>query len=84
MTQQFRAHYSEEFKKRARFVVLFCIAASGSLFLVWEGRYILLLLFAGWLVRRDVDRIFDYRAKRISEILTSEQASTFGVQSAGK
>lgn len=41
-------------------------------------------LFAGWLVRRDVDRIFDYRAKRISEILTSEQASTFGVQSAGK
>ena len=36
-------------------------------------------LFAGWLVRRDVRRIFDYRARKIAEIfrdlpLTSQQA----------
>ncbi|MEJ2007542.1 MAG: SRPBCC family protein [Acidobacteriota bacterium] len=32
-------------------------------------------LFAGWLVRRDVERIFDYRAKAISAIFAVHPAS---------
>lgn len=39
----------DEFRKRATFVVLIGIAACVLLFLVWEARYILLLLFAGLL-----------------------------------
>jgi hypothetical protein len=30
-------------------------------------------IFAGWLVRRDVERIFDYRARQISAIFKIEQ-----------
>jgi predicted PurR-regulated permease PerM len=37
----------EEFKKRATFVVLIVVVSSGLLFLLWEARYMLLLLFAG-------------------------------------
>ena len=39
----------EEFKKRATFVVLIVVVSFGLLFLLWEARYMLLLLFAGFI-----------------------------------
>ncbi len=39
----------EEFKKRATFVVLILVVSCSVLFLIWEARYVLLLLFAGFI-----------------------------------
>jgi ligand-binding SRPBCC domain-containing protein len=35
-------------------------------------------LFAGWMVRRDVERIFDYRAKQIPETIEGSRFSKLG------
>lgn len=40
---------AEAFKKRAVFVVLVSVAGIGGLLLLWEARFILLLLFAGYI-----------------------------------